>query len=869
MAIPSTSAKSFSDLIFKQNGIHDLFASASASDLAAGSASSSLANLAALSMDRKLACPHCDDFSAPSQAILNLHVVSNHPHEAQLKSDGGGEDAGERSGGDSGRPLLKFKKIESLLSLNAKPHSSSSSSSSSSNQDNGGPVGSGFPCGECGKMFETVNKRNRHFKNVHGEKNFVCPHCPYRTGRKDNYVVHVRKQHEDKELVIPAMPATSPGGHLNGATSSRYGERESPSSPAPAIPGGAANPFFPLGMLPGFNPLEQKPLFPQLLPPQAMLLQQLRLLQAVQKLQEAAGLQTQFGKGSPGVLNEDEQSRASNASSPSLAPEVDDFKSGSDSPGRPDYEMEVTEVRKRPRLESNGDGAKMPGLLSLLLTKGGSELSDSASQTKNGSTKEGRGPSTRNESPARTTNCDEQDKEFDLWGRVASLGKKHECNFCDFSSRSVEDVRGHEKAVHQSEMLLKREKSSQQARENGVVYSCKICDHKTQSKQASIDHVKLLHERERNQKEFACQTCDFVTLHQSLIQTHVQTVHKRPGDLDDEEDDPEEEVATKEFQCKVCHRFKGQDKAEVLAHINAEHLDKECSKCAFRAEGVEEIRRHFEEKHSDDSFEEERGKAEHFLLEMTIARDFSAESGYDTKILEPLDPLQLVSQVQKEETLPISPVAVRKPNSIFSQFGDGLVSSMFDIGALSGFPTGAIGKFPFPPTSFLEQTLLASNGNLPPAATAAAVGKAKISPTPEENEEPTPEEEERYRVPGGDGYACNQCHYTSRKFYVLKNHVMSVHMKRKVHQCPHCNKLFGSVSNLSRHKKMHITDVSKMHRCPHCDFVTKWPDNVRQHVRAVHLNIKSHRCRTCAKKFSDRSSLNRHIKSFHDQSHPL
>ena len=169
----------------------------------------------------------------------------------------------------------------------------------------------------------------------------------------------------------------------------------------------------------------------------------------------------------------------------------------------------------------------------------------------------------------------------------------------------------------------------------------------------------------------------------------------------------------------------------------------------------------------------------------------------------------------------------------------------------------------------LEQTLLASDGNLPPAATAAAVGKAKTSPTPEENEEPTPEEEERYRVPGGDGYACNQCHYTSRKFYVLKNHVMSVHMKRKVHQCPHCNKLFGSVSNLSRHKKMHITDVSKMHRCPHCDFVTKWPDNVRQHVRAVHLNIKSHRCRTCAKKFSDRSSLNRHIKSFHDQSHPL
>ena len=133
---------------------------------------------------------------------------------------------------------------------------------------------------------------------------------------------------------------------------------------------------------------------------------------------------------------------------------------------------------------------------------------------------------------------------------------------------------------------------------------------------------------------------------------------------------------------------------------------------------------------------------------------------------------------------------------------------MFDFGALSGYPTGAIGKFPFPPTSFLEQTLLASNGNLPPAATAAAVGKAKISPTPEENEEPTPEEEERYRVPGGDGYACNQCHYTSRKFYVLKNHVMSVHMKRKVHQCPHCNKLFGSVSNLSRHKKMHITDVS-------------------------------------------------------------
>ena len=59
-----------------------------------------------------------------------------------------------------------------------------------------------YDCPVCARSFSGKNRR-QHYENhifTHtGEKPFACPHCSYRSSRKDSLLVHIRKKHTEFE----------------------------------------------------------------------------------------------------------------------------------------------------------------------------------------------------------------------------------------------------------------------------------------------------------------------------------------------------------------------------------------------------------------------------------------------------------------------------------------------------------------------------------------------------------------------------------------------------------------------------------------------------------------------------------------------
>lgn len=53
----------------------------------------------------------------------------------------------------------------------------------------------GFPCPQCRRIFSNKYKRDRHQRIHSGVKPYRCPHCPYRSTRKDPVLRHIKKRH--------------------------------------------------------------------------------------------------------------------------------------------------------------------------------------------------------------------------------------------------------------------------------------------------------------------------------------------------------------------------------------------------------------------------------------------------------------------------------------------------------------------------------------------------------------------------------------------------------------------------------------------------------------------------------------------------
>ena len=139
---------------------------------------------------------------------------------------------------------------------------------------------------------------------------------------------------------------------------------------------------------------------------------------------------------------------------------------------------------------------------------------------------------------------------------------------------------------------------------------------------------------------------------------------------------------------------------------------------------------------------------------------------------------------------------------------------------------------------------------------------------------------------------CKICGVQERNHLDLKNHIKKIHDQITKHQCHHCGKHFLSSSKLNVHLrkahnemafiwkcqycqkelnnasmlKDHINakhEQSERHQCDKCTYSTWYKYNLSNHIKVVHLNIRTVTCDYCEDRFVSRRDRNKHMASKH------
>ncbi|KAI1287613.1 Zinc finger protein PLAGL1 [Halotydeus destructor] len=85
-----------------------------------------------------------------------------------------------------------------------------------------------FKCDQCDRMFFTRKDVKRHMVVHTGIRNFACPFCQQRFGRKDHLVRHAKKSHNRDTRCAPATPGGPPVSRKGSTTSSASHQASGP-----------------------------------------------------------------------------------------------------------------------------------------------------------------------------------------------------------------------------------------------------------------------------------------------------------------------------------------------------------------------------------------------------------------------------------------------------------------------------------------------------------------------------------------------------------------------------------------------------------------------------------------------------------------
>ena len=79
--------------------------------------------------------------------------------------------------------------------------------------------------------------------------------------------------------------------------------------------------------------------------------------------------------------------------------------------------------------------------------------------------------------------------------------------------------------------------------------------------------------------------------------------------------------------------------------------------------------------------------------------------------------------------------------------------------------------------------------------------------------------------------------------FLLKEHINAIHLNNKTHKCDHCDYSSANRTNMNSHKKIHQPDhIGKKHLCDKCSRGFRTPFKLKEHVDAVHLRLKPFGC---------------------------
>ena len=114
-------------------------------------------------------------------------------------------------------------------------------------------------------------------------------------------------------------------------------------------------------------------------------------------------------------------------------------------------------------------------------------------------------------------------------------------------------------------------------------------------------------------------------------------------------------------------------------------------------------------------------------------------------------------------------------------------------------------------------------------------------------------------------FHCDQCEFSAKSLSNLITHNNGVHLKLKPFKCQHanCSSEFTQKSSLNKHVKVIHGDVDKL-QCEICDYATISRAHLEAHVAGVHNKEKNFKCDVCDKVYSRKHQLTNHIKDKHD-----
>lgn len=138
-------------------------------------------------------------------------------------------------------------------------------------------------------------------------------------------------------------------------------------------------------------------------------------------------------------------------------------------------------------------------------------------------------------------------------------------------------------------------------------------------------------------------------------------------------------------------------------------------------------------------------------------------------------------------------------------------------------------------------------------------------------------------------YICDICQYQTFSIGNLDLHKRK-HTNERPFACPSCDKRFTRVAHLNQHVKLHANDFemhcnmcgrgfseekellrheltckNRMFQCHMCRDTHIRMDNLRRHIKIIHMGEKEVMCEYCSKQFPAKSSLTKHIKFKHPE----
>lgn len=118
---------------------------------------------------------------------------------------------------------------------------------------------------------------------------------------------------------------------------------------------------------------------------------------------------------------------------------------------------------------------------------------------------------------------------------------------------------------------------------------------------------------------------------------------------------------------------------------------------------------------------------------------------------------------------------------------------------------------------------------------------------------------------GDRKFPCSLCDRSFEKRDRLRIHVLHVHQKYRPHQCTVCNKRFSQSSSLNKHMRVHSGD--RPYQCPYCNKAFTASSILRTHIRQ-HSGEKPFKCKHCGKAFASHAAHDSHVRRTHTKEKP-